>query len=92
MKSSIQKKDEQKYSLRLIFSRMRNAVAHGNIKFPKSNIKNDRKIHSIIFYDDRNKKKQKSYKDADLQNFEFRLEIAVEDLKEIIEEFCDNIF
>lgn len=92
LRSSIQKKDEQRYTLRLIFSRMRNAVAHGHIKFPKSNYTNDNKIHSIIFYDDRNKDKQKSSNDTDLENFEFRLEIAVEDLKEIIEEFCDNVF
>lgn len=89
---SIQKKDERKYDLWLIFSRMRNAVAHGHIKFPKSNYSNDNKIHSIIFYDDRDYKKQKSYNDKDLENFEFQLEISVKDLKEIIEEFCDNIF
>lgn len=92
LKNAIKRQDGQNYDLRLIFSRMRNAVAHGHIKFPKSNIKNDRKIHSIIFYDDKDKEKQKLYNDKELENFEFRLEIDVEDLKEIIEEFCDNFF
>lgn len=92
LKNSIRRKDEQKYTLRLIFSRMRNAVAHGHIKFPKSNTKNDRRIHSVIFYDDRDQEKRKSHKNSDLRNFEFILEIDIEDLKKIIQEFCKNIF
>lgn len=92
LRSSIQKKDEQRYTLHLIFSRMRNAIAHGHIKFPKSNYTNDKQIHSIIFYDDRDKEKQKLYKESDLEDFEFCLELTVENLKKIIDEFCKNIF
>ena len=76
------KKD--KNNVQYIFRRMRNAVSHQHIKFPKSNIKSDNTIKSICFYDD------EDYKNKQIQDYDFIMEIEICVLKDILIEFCTN--
>lgn len=70
-----------------IFRRMRNAVAHCNIKFESATTyKSDNQIKYIHFYDD------KDYQNKhDLDDYEFHLKIDVADLKDILFDFCDRM-
>ena len=83
-KSGVKKRADEN-ELQYIFRRMRNAVSHRHVKFPKSNIKNDNAIKSICLYDD-----EKYDKKQNLEDYEFKIEIQVADLKEILIEFCNN--
>lgn len=70
-----------------IFCRMRNAVAHCNIKFESATTyKSDNQIKYIHFYDDQNHKNK-----HDLDDYEFHLKIDVADLKDILFDFCDRM-
>lgn len=79
------KKNSDENDIKYFFRRMRNAVSHRHVKFPKSNIKNDTSIRSICLYDDGNYKKKHN-----LEDYEFKLEIQIDDLKDILIEFCNN--
>lgn len=74
-------------SIKKIFSRMRNAIAHCNIRFEcAENKKNDNRIKYIYFYDDENYSDKKK-----LESYEFQLRIDIADLKDILFDFCDKI-
>lgn len=69
-------------TLKKIFRRMKNAVSHCNIKFESAY---NNQIKYIYFYDDEN------YAKRNLENYEFQLESDVEDLREILFDFCENL-
>ena len=70
-----------------IFRRMRNAVAHCNIKFESATTyKSDNQIKYIHFYDDQDHQNK-----DDLDDYEFHLKIDVADLKDILFDFCDRM-
>ena len=79
------KKRADENDIQYIFRRMRNAVSHRHVKFPKSNIKTDTTIKSICFYDDVDYENKKN-----LEDYEFKMEIQIDDLKDILIEFCNN--
>lgn len=72
-------------SLRSIFRRMKNAVSHCNIEF-ESETANSDQIKYICFYDDENYKSKRK-----LENYEFQLKIDINNLKNILFDFCDNL-
>lgn len=74
-------------SVKTIICRMRNAVAHCNIKFESATTyKSDNQIKYIHFYDDKDHQNK-----HDLDDYEFHLKIDVADLKDILFDFCDRM-
>ena len=66
---------------------MRNAIAHCNIRFEcTENKKNDNRIKYIYFYYYKNYSDKKK-----LETYEFQLRIDIDDLKDILFDFCDKI-
>lgn len=74
-------------SVKTIFKRMRNAVSRCNIKFESAtSYTDDNRIKYIYFYDDSAFETKKV-----LDDYEFQLRLDVDDLKDILFDFCEKL-